>query len=471
MNIVIILIILAFLLYGLYIGKNIKLKEYTSYNKRANQYDILLSLLSSLVGGWMFFGLIAIGYEAGILGYILGVGYAIGLLILSKLVPKIKKEMNRLNSDTLDDVIRAKFGLMPHIAIVSLNFIFFLSVLAAQFIAISSLVSIFNEDLNYTLILIFTAITTIIYTAGAGHKGVIFTDKLQILFISFASLILFVFLSLNTSMSEVMHINTPGFFRGTSYGIGFLVGVIIFFPFTLISRTDLWQRIASSKTEKEVQKGFILIIPVLLIFYFLFTSIGIIAQTIIHNPITTEGSGLEAFLQISDNIFVPEFILFILSTIVILGILSALFSTIDTNLNVVAVITSKLVSSKLRYFDFKQNINLNENFAIWYVRLMTVVIGLFGLVFSLLFPDIVNLIVGAGTILLILLPSVLSAIFENIDPDSNPEKKLASTISMYSGLFIFIIFFIFINPKIAFIPSFVVSLLFFYVFSKIKIRR
>ena len=127
---ILILSLLACLIAGIYISRNVRLTEYTSFRAKGTFSDILFSLLASLVGGWMFFGLGAVGYEAGIVGFIFGIGYAIGLIFIGKNVSKIKAYMNKFKADTLDDFIGKRYGKATQFIITLVNMTFFLAVLA-----------------------------------------------------------------------------------------------------------------------------------------------------------------------------------------------------------------------------------------------------------------------------------------------------------------------------------------------------
>ena len=82
-NVILIALMLAFVVAGLVFSRRIRLTEYTSYRSRGSLSQILFSLLATLLGAWMFFGLSAVGYEAGVLGYVIGAGFSLGLLILA----------------------------------------------------------------------------------------------------------------------------------------------------------------------------------------------------------------------------------------------------------------------------------------------------------------------------------------------------------------------------------------------------
>lgn len=69
-------------IWGTLLGRRQRLAEYTSNRNRGTVGQVYCTTLSSLVGGWMFFGLNAVGYEAGLVGAAIGIGYVIGLGLL-----------------------------------------------------------------------------------------------------------------------------------------------------------------------------------------------------------------------------------------------------------------------------------------------------------------------------------------------------------------------------------------------------
>ena len=157
------------LIAGLLAAKGVRLAEYASNRSRSSSRHILFTNLGSLVGGWMFFGLCAVGYEAGVVGYAIGIGYTIGLILLGIAIPRIKQAMVEENCDTMDDLIGARYGSLAQTCTTLINLLFFLAVLAAQFIAMAAFLRIFVEIQGdwafYTAVAVLLA-----YTAKAGFN-------------------------------------------------------------------------------------------------------------------------------------------------------------------------------------------------------------------------------------------------------------------------------------------------------------
>lgn len=436
---ILIVALLGFAAASLYLGYRIRLDEFASYRSRATFSHIVFSLLSSLVGGWMFFGLSAIGYEAGVVGYIIGVAYAIGLVILGWQAPRIKKIMTRNNYDTLDEFVGGRFGRTAQTVTSTVNVVFFLTVLAAQFVAMTALLTIFIGGQEY-LIFGLAAIVVIAYTAAAGFKGVLLTDVWQFVIVAGAIILSFSVAVAGVGV-EAVETLPSSYFSGTAYGTVFIVAVLIFFPPSLLVRTDLWQRIASAETSEIVQKAFYWTAPVLLLFYFLLTSLGMFARVHLPELANHDQSGLRLVLSIVGG---PESVnmnpgIESLLALFAVGILAALISTIDTNLNVISVALSKL-GRRTEWEKYEERQTGSGTVVVGVerellrdTRVITVILGIAGASLAIALPDIVELIVSAGAIILIFLPSVLGAlVFDHSD-------RVAASSSIIAGFVTFII--------------------------------
>ena len=89
-------IIISFLI-GLWKSKGVNLENFVASRNSIGFWAILFSLVGTIVGGGMFFGVGQIGYEAGILGYIIGACYIVGFFLLGLTIPKIRKLFENKN--------------------------------------------------------------------------------------------------------------------------------------------------------------------------------------------------------------------------------------------------------------------------------------------------------------------------------------------------------------------------------------
>lgn len=459
----VVLIALVVCLVGsLVIGRNIRLVHYASNRSSSSFWQVFFTIMGSLVGGWMFFGLCAIGYQAGIVGYIIGVGYGIGLFILAFFIPKIKEMMVALNCDTMDDLIGAKYGVNVQKIVTGINLAFFLAVLAAQFIALSAFLRVFG-NIEASWLFYVASIVLILYTAFAGYRGVLLTDMWQFFILSISALSIFIVLANNIPMDAIKALDVK-YFTGTAFGPVFLIGILFLFPPSMLVRTDLWQRVASARDAKNARKAFLWAIPILLVFYFVLTSVGIYGRAGLGPNVVPESSGFVLFLSVlADGGFGGSLIAQILLSILSLGIFAALLSTADTNLNIIAIALSKLFYRE-KWKSFEQDTSnktgadrsLGELDILNRTRYITAGLGVVAIAIAWAVPDIVDLIVSAASSIMVFLPAVLYIIL------NKEASGKAAFISILLG-FIVLAVMLFVSPKTAFLPAAVVSAIAFFV--------
>jgi Na+/proline symporter len=407
----------------------------------------------------MFFGLCAIGYEAGIAGIVIGIAYCIGLILLGFAIPKIKAVMQSENCDTMDDFVGLRYGKAAQLCVTLINLILFMAILAAQFIALSAFLKVFAEiDSIWSFyIAVFVVLT---YTALAGFKGVIFTDKWQFYILSVSAVVIFIILTLNADFSAVKALD-PSYFNATGYGVAFPIAVLLFFSPSILVRTDLWQRIAAAKDAKKAQRAFFISAPVLLIFYIILTFVGIYGRAALGEGAQPDTSGFVHFLSIARgssegalgfgaNVFL---------SILALGVFSALLSTADTNLNVISVAISKLLKRKdWKKFEDETPDKIEgqrteiENKLLNITRVLAIVLGIVSLLVAKAVPNIVNLIVAGASAITVFLPSVLMALFKG------RRNKIATISSIVCG-FVVLLVLLPRAPKIAFMPAALIAVI------------
>lgn len=455
--------LIACLIGGIIVSKGIRLTEYASNRNRSEFSHILFTILGSLVGGWMFFGLCAIGYEAGVAGIVIGIAYCIGLVLLGFAIPKIKAIMQSENCDTMDDFVGLRYGRTAQLCVTVINLILFMAILAAQFIALSAFLKVFAEiESNWSFYI--AVIVVLVYTALAGFKGVIFTDKWQFYILSVSAVVIFIILTLNADFSAVKALD-PSYFNATGYGVAFPIAILLFFSPSILVRTDLWQRIAAAKDAKKAQRAFFISAPILLLFYVMLTMVGIYGRVALGEGVQSDTSGFVHFLSImrgssegalgfGANVFL---------SILALGVFAALLSTADTNLNVISVAISKLLKRKdWKTFEDDTPDKIAgprteiEDKLLNTTRVVAVALGIASLLVAKLVPDIVNLIVAGASAIMVFLPSVLMALFKN-------TRRTGATITSIVTGFVVLLLLLSRMPKIAFIPATLLAFIVYFV--------
>ncbi|MDQ3563911.1 MAG: hypothetical protein M3436_07145 [Pseudomonadota bacterium] len=125
-------------LFGLLRRGSTTFRIYSADPKNHHPVAIAISLLATIVGGGMFLGVGQIGHEAGVVGFIIGAVYLVGMSLFGAFAAKIAKVMDETEADTMLEVIEKRFSrrMAIQFSVVCLVMYFFL--LGGQFVALYS---------------------------------------------------------------------------------------------------------------------------------------------------------------------------------------------------------------------------------------------------------------------------------------------------------------------------------------------
>ena len=435
-------IIISFLI-GFWKSKGINLAGFIASRDSIGFWTILLSLTGTIVGGGMFFAVGQLGYEAGIIGYILGICYIVGFTLMGLAIPKIRKFFENKNYLTLIDLVDGEYkSKRTTFAFAMVNFFIYFFMLAAQFLVLGTFLNYFaGIQLTYAILLIamiVAGLNIIIYSVVGGIRKDIATDVFQMILVFAGSLFLISLLFKPSTWISISTLPTV-YFTGLGYGTVFLVAIILFFIPLLFVRLDFWQRILAAKNEKVARKAFFVAGPLTFLFYFIFTTVGMYAKSsgIAEAKIATLGLITQSFSGVA-------------YIIIILAFLAAVMSTADTALNVATISFSRLFKRKT-WRKYLENQEYDREL-LKFVKISALLIGVFSVTTAFLIPDVVDLFVASFSAILILAPAIFALLF---------SKKPNSSAAFYSitlGFLLFLLLFIFI-PKEAFVAGILVSTL------------
>lgn len=451
--------VIAYLIISIFIGlwksKGINLADFIASKNSIGFWAILLSLIGTIVGGGMFFAVGQIGFEAGILGYIIGLTYIPAFILMGLAIPKIRNFFKNKNYLTLIDLIDGEYkNKKTTFAFAIVNFFIYFFMLAAQFLVLGTFLNYFaGIKLTYSILLIamiIAGLNIIIYCVVGGIRKDIATDIFQMIMVSLGSLFL-IFLLFKPSTWANISTLPKTYFTGLGYGSIFLIGAIIFLIPLLFVRLDFWQRIIAAKNEKIAKKAFFIAGFLSFLFYFIFTTIGMYAK----------GLGIEG-AKIATLNTITQVFTGIPFVIIILAFLAAVMSSADTMLNVATVSFSRMFKRKIwhKYLETQEH----SKYLLRIVKVSALLIGLFSVIIAFLIPNIVDLLVASFSSLLILAPATFALLFSK-KPNSN-----AAFYSIVLGFITFLILFIFI-PKEAFVGGIIISILTYFIVSKIRPQK
>lgn len=434
-------------------------RVYAADPNNHSMLSIALSLIGTIVGGGMFLAVGQIGYEAGVVGYVFGLCTLAGLLLVASLASRLREAMDVARSDTLIDLLQVRFSGRVSVLFSFVNLAMYFFLLAGQFVAMYSFVA-FTKTLTPHIhealpwILFATgAISMLVYPIIGGLRKDIVTDKFQVGLIVFAAGALWYTFTSDKTGSAMWKTLPVEHMSATGYGIVFLLGVVLFVPGLFLVRMDVWQRVRAARNTGAAVLGLIIGGIAAAMFYFVFTSLGMWAFA--ENTASAEMATLSVIVM---KIQSPA-----LLGVVIGAFFAAILSSADTFINIISVSIGRVL-----WGDLWSQKNSAEDASVRLLRnarVFAVVAVLIAIVIAWIAGDFVDLLVGAFSLLLMFLPTILGTFVESW------RCEAAAFYSSLLGVVIFTPLFFFWNPKLAFAPSVVLSVIVYGVVCRVITRN
>jgi Na+/proline symporter len=403
----------------------------------------VLSIFSSLTGAFMVFGLVQIGVEGGLTGYLFGLAYALGLPLLIVMGRILESKISlREGVQGLDAFLEKVYGPKTKTCYFVLSAIVFIGVLAGQLVAIKIYLDYFTGLGSFFVVLVIGVVGTFAYTVRGGLRAVIVNDIIQGTAILALAVLLptAVYMAAGGSTSNfTLQTRSIGGVYGPAYAI---VGSLLLIPsFTV--RIDIWQRV---RLVHRRQRWLVCVIVavLMLLFYGAMTSVGVL----IHSNWTA----FEYLKATESGRYVPVLVDHVFSNrwieaLAIAGILFAVLSSIDSYLNLVAVALAKALipHDGLSQAEMDRKLLVNA-------RVLAIAVGLTAIVGAALIPDVVDILSASFGLIGVLLPVFLiGALRTDRRADSD------GWIPLSLGIAVLVVCWPFLG-KTSFLPAIVVSI-------------
>ncbi len=439
--------------------RHLKTSDFDQYlvnNRSTKTLPLVFTILATFVGGGTSIGLMALGYESGFAAVTIGVAYVIGFGILWKYAGKIRDFGAKHNIYSFPHYLNhtyttkkdVTFSKVFSATVSGVNIFIFFFILAAQFVAMASLLK-FTFEIGYTSAAVISAIIIIAYTAIAGLSGVIITDTIQ--FIAIVIMIILIFIPgilTDTEAFSRLGELPESMLNGTHLGIVFLIGTPIFLSWSVLARMDIWQRILAAKSDKVAKKVSLWAGLGMLPFYIIFPMVGMAIRLVLDYEVTSDETAGIAYL------FIDRHSTGFLMSFAIVGLLSALMSSGDSFLNIISI------SAVKDFVGWGNNKPVTQEKAHKMIRIATFVFGMVALFMALVFPNIVDLMVVGISTITIFAPITLFAL---IVKNAFAYRK-AVLVSLLAAFFVNLLFFVWglnspesFNPKSSFVPSIIIE--------------
>lgn len=434
---IVFLYLLTLFAWAIYIGLRETADDFLVLSRRAPFLLVTFSVISTWVGIGTTVATAASGYDKGIsLGFTASTGGGVGILVAAWFAPRLKWFGDKYKAHTLGDFFLIRYSKINQLGASGLIFLVYLMLTAAQLVGLGTLVQVWTGA-EFEIVVVFAALSTVVYTAFAGIKSDFYTDVVHF-FVMF--IVLFVVL-LPITLKEIGGITQllslpDSYFNPFAYGgVSFFIAGIIFGAGSVFVTMELWQRVYASSSGRVARNALASSIVVIIAFYAISAFFGMSASLLIPNIPNRD----QALFFLMKNYLPVGFLGFGLA-----GFMAVFISTINSTIMVASATLTKDF-----YFGYQGKGNL-----LIAGRISTLIVGILGMALAMIVPDLVALSVNSLFMLLILIPSVVGGFF---------WRRATASGAFWSVVLGAIVMFAFFytQPETAFVPGFLVSLIVF----------
>ena len=390
-NLTLIVIFAAILIIiGLRYGGAATPDNYHMANHRVSWIRVAFSSFS-VAGGGEIVTLVAFTYFFGFWGIALFAGFSLGFWGLAYFAPKFRGMTDGLKIYSVPDFLRSKYGSLVGLLAFLYSSLSVGALLLIQLIVGGLLISTLTGIPTWVgsgLV----ATTVAIYVVIGGFKSVLITDVIQsvAMFLAISLLLIFGLKTTPDFMSKITELTVQGIPKGD------LITLLVSGFFAVFGAADIWQRMLSAKTNSDASRGLIAAGVAFLIFGSLVIFFGVFVASSM--PQVDPNNAFIELLQTQlGGIF--GMVLTILVT-------ASVFSTADTELFVLATMTSREIAER----DLEKDIVTKQS------RLLVVILLAVIFLISLVAHQLVDIYFFLVLFFMILGPTVLSALFNRGSP-------------------------------------------------------
>jgi solute:Na+ symporter, SSS family len=421
---------------GMLAGARTSVSGFWVSDRSARVLPLILSVVSTQVGAGAIIGIASATWAAGIgFGLVSLVSTVVGFLLVARLAPVLKAFGDHYQAITLPDLLRVRYGRATQLVSAVIILFTYLSLLAAQFLATSTLIAM-SSGTPLEIAVVFAVVGVIVYSAFAGIRGDIVTDTWHCLGMG---AVLFLLLCpalvlrypLGGWIREVpARIWNPVTFGGYAFlGLGLLFGAVI--P---LLQPELWMKVYASRSPREARRVMV---------FSAFSALGVIPFYLAAIFLGVLGHMRYQKLPSGDQLVFAQIVDVLRPGWMGLGV-ACILSVIISTANSLIVVLSATVCSDLLGRGKGSGSSLVGS------RVMTALCGIAGAATALIIPDLVQLLLNAFYMLLVVAPALVGVFAWRRATSRGAFWSI--TLGGLSTLA-----FMFVSPKEAFLPGLIVS--------------
>ncbi|GGM37377.1 pantothenate permease [Paraliobacillus quinghaiensis] len=387
-------------------GKQTNMASYFLGDRKLNGFVSALSYSATTYSAFMLVGLAGLAYNGGVGALGFEIIYFMGVSLVAFFGPRFWLVGKKYGYVTPSEMLGDRYNNKLVASVVAISScLFLIPYSAVQLAGVGYLLQgVTNDAIPFTTGVIIATVLAIVFSYIAGMRSVAWTDSLQSLIMLITSTLVVIFIinglgglgeffgSLETNQPKSLTVPGTGFFSFTTF-----LGLTIPWFFFSISNPQVSQRLfmpASLKSLRQMLMGF-------LVFGFIYTIVSVVwgfSASIMFPDLANADLATPKLLS-SD--LVPP----VLGAIVMVGIMAAAVSTIDSILLTLSSLFARDV-----YGNIKKESNEQKQLIVG--KIVIPVIAILAYLFAQLQLDLIAVLsVSASAGLIVAVPAIIGAFF------------------------------------------------------------
>ncbi len=229
--------------------------------RKCGTFSVVMTLTATLIGASATLGIAEKTAEIGFPAIWWGVAGSLGLLLQGIF---LTERIRSIDAHTLPELAKVRVGEMARMIVALMIVIAWPAIVAAQFSAIATLTDAFFDIENRKFVVIAAGLVITAYTAAGGQRGIVKTDKVQMLILFAGFSAVFAMIAMKDGYASVK----PGAIKLTNDSFGYKEIILMLFTAggAYLLGPDITSRAFVAKNGQVAKRAVITAVPIFMIF-------------------------------------------------------------------------------------------------------------------------------------------------------------------------------------------------------------
>ena len=317
------LYVIGIIAVGVFHRKNKTSEDYFLASRNLPAWLLAITFIASWWGGGSAIDLVDYAHQNGLSSFWI---YGVPVLLATFLMFVFAKGIRNIATISQPQLMEKRYNATTSLLLTVFIIIFMVIAAAIQIIVVGKFFHSFF-DISYETGAIIGVSIVLLYSLFGGFKGVVLTDLLQFFFFLITAIILFIIAYKNAGgmamVEKVASANDKTGYTNFFHDVSDNLAYVITFGTSWMIQANIWQRISAAKNSNDARRMMLLSFVVFIPLYLMVTYTGMYSS--VFYDVVPSGGIIPDMVK---NISHP-----LLSSLLFVGLCSAIMSTMDSLIN------------------------------------------------------------------------------------------------------------------------------------------